>query len=367
LLGASVSITATQEDIRLQGRCLARNFEATLALVKEIILQPRWDVAEFDRLKKALETTLKGQETNPNVLASTNFNRLIYGPEHILGQPQNGTAVSSQKIKLDDLKAFYAKNISPTGSFFHLVGAIDQSKVEAILQPLQIEWSAKKVVLPTYAIPAQTLGGNVYFIDLPNAKQSVLYVGKLALSILDPESSKLNFANEVLGGGSSGKLFQMLRIEKGYTYGAYSYIQGLIETAPFIVSTSVRANATKSSLDIIRQMIQEYGPTFSDKEVSISKNKIMKENTLSYESQSAKLGILREISKFKRSPKFIEEDQKELMSMTLSDFKAIIGKYMKESELVYVVVGDKATQYEDVKKFANGKITLLDGNGNKIE
>jgi len=367
LLGASISITTTQEDIRLQGRCLARNFEATLALVKEIILQPRWDVAEFDRLKKALETTLKGQETNPNVLASTNFNRLIYGPEHILGQPQNGTATSSQKITLDDLKAFYAKNISPTGSFFHLVGAIDQSKVEAILQPLQTEWSTKKVVLPTYAIPAQTLGGNVYFIDLPNAKQSVLYVGKLALSILDPESSKLNFANEVLGGGSSGKLFQMLRIEKGYTYGAYSYIQGLIETAPFIVSTSVRANATKSSLDIIRQMIQEYGPSFSDKEVSISKNKIMKENTLSYESQSAKLGILREISKFKRSPKFIEEDQKELMSMTLSDFKAIIGKYMKESELVYVVVGDKATQYEDVKKFANGKITLLDGNGNKIE
>jgi zinc protease len=36
---------------------------------------------------------------------------------------------------------------------------------------------------------------------------------------------------------------------------------------------------------------------------------------------------------------------------------------MPEKELVYVVVGDKATQLQEVKKFANGKVTLLDATG----
>jgi zinc protease len=367
LLGANISITAAQEDIRLQGRCLARNFEPTMALVKEILLHPRWDTAEFERLKKALETTLKGQETNPNILASTNFNKLIYGSDHILGYPLNGTLSSTNKITLEDLKDFYNKSISPTGTSFHLVGAIDQPKVASALKPLQAEWSAKQTTIPSYTIPAQTLGGTVYFIDLPNAKQSVLYIGKLALSARNPESSRLNFANEILGGGSSGKLFQMLRIEKGYTYGAYSHIQELNETAPFIVSTSVRANATKSSLDIIREMLREYGPTFGEKEVEISKNKIMKQNTLAFENQGAKLGILRNISKFNKPQKFIEEEQKELMGMSLADFKETISKYINEKELIYVVVGDKTTQLEEVRKFADGKIVLLDGNGNRLD
>ena len=367
LLGANISVNSTSEEIRLQARCLVRNFEPTLALVNEILLQPRWDETEFNRLKKALETNLKGQEANPTALAALSFTKLLYGPNHILGYPLSGTLETIAPITLDDLKAYYHKNMSPASAAFHLVGAIDQHKVQAALTPLETSWAAKPVSKPTYTIPSQNLGGNVYFIDVPNAKQSVLYIGKLALSGKDPQSSQLNFANEVLGGGSSGRLFQTLRIEKGYTYGAYSRVQQLNETAPFIVSTSVRANATVPSLQIIRNMLTDYGTSFSEADVEISKNKILKGNTLAYESQGAKLGLLREISKYGKSNKFIEEDQRELMQMSLADFKSTINKYIPEKDLVYVVVGDKATQFDEVKAFAKGKIFLLDNNGKPVK
>lgn len=268
LLGANISVYSTFEEIRLQGRCLARNFAPTLALAREILLQPRWDEGEFNRLKKALQTNL---------------------------------------------------------------------------------------------------GGNVYFIDVPDAKQSVLYLGKLALAGKDPQRSQLVFANELLGGGSSGRLFQTLRIQKGYTYGAYSAVQQLNEIAPFTVNTSVRANATLPSLQLVRQMIQDYGPSFSEADMAVAKNKILKSNTLAYESLGAKLGLLREISKYGKSPKFVEEDQQALMRMTLPDFKNIIGKHLAEKDLVHVVVGDKATQYNEVKKFADGPFILLDIQGKAVK
>ncbi|MDF7814938.1 pitrilysin family protein [Hymenobacter sp. YC55] len=363
LLGATISVNSTNEEIRVQARCLARNFAPTLALVQEMLLQPRWDAAEFARLKSSLATNLKGQEANAAAVANLNFLKLLYGPNHILGYPSIGTLETTAGITLDDLKSYYNANISPSGAAVHVVGAIDQNTVAAALKPLESSWAAKQVAMPKQAIPAQTLGGNVYFIDVPDAKQSVLYIGKLALTGADPDLSKATFANAVLGSGASGRLTQLLRIQKGYTYGASSSVLELKEMAPFVVSTSVRANATGASLQLIRQLLTDYGPTFSPADVEIAKSKILKGNTLVYESQGAKLGILRRISKFNKAPKFLEDDQQQLMQMGVADFQATIGKYMQEKELVYVVVGDKATQYEEVKKFANGKVTMLDKNG----
>jgi zinc protease len=193
----------------------------------------------------------------------------------------------------------------------------------------------------------------------------VIYVGNIALTGNDPNSNNLEFANEVLGGGSSGKLFQTLRIEKGYTYGASSFVNKSKEKGPFAVVTSVRSNATLPSLQIIKTMLGEYANTFTEKEVAITKNKILKSNTLAYESFGAKLGLLREISKYGKSAKFIEDDQQELMSMTLPDFKAIINQYMKESGMIYLIVGDKATQLQEVTQLT-GKVIELDSQGNPL-
>jgi zinc protease len=165
-----------------------------------------------------------------------------------------------------------------------------------------------------------------------------------------------------LGGGSSGKLFQTLRIEKGFTYGAYSQIGKTKEVAPFFVNTSVRSNATLPSLQIIQTMLTDYGKNFGENEVAITKNKILKNNTLTYESLGAKTGILRQISKYGKSDKFLEEDQNELIAMTLPSFKKTIDQYMKESDMVYMIVGDKATQLNEVNQL-KGKVTQLDING----
>jgi zinc protease len=213
--------------------------------------------------------------------------------------------------------------------------------------------------------PQPAPAGNVYFVDFPDAKQSVIFAGRIALSATDANSNNLNFANEILGGGSSGKLFQTLRVEKGYTYGAYSFVSKTKEKAPFLVNTSVRSNATLPSLQIIESILSDYGKNFSEQDVAITRNKVLKSSTLAYESLGSKLGALREISKYNKSKKFIEEDQQELVKMTLADFKAVIGQYMNEPDMIYLVVGDKATQLKEVTQL-KGKVIVLDNQGNPV-
>ena len=113
-------------------------------------------------------------------------------------------------------------------------------------------------------------------------------------------------------------------------------------------------------------MLKDYENNFGEEEVAITKNKVLKSNTLLYESLGDKLGILREISKYHVSKKYIEEDQAELMNMTLADFKKVINTYMKETDMIYVIVGDQTTQLSEVTQF-KGSATILDIYGNIIK
>jgi zinc protease len=364
MLGATIDIRSGDEGMYVSGNCLAKNFDKTIKLVEEIVLHPRWDEVEYERLKSSLLTNLKGREANPRTIAYQSFRKLIYGDNHILGIPSIGITETINNISLDDLKQFYTDNISASVANIHVAGAVGETTVLASLDGLGRNWKSTEVKIPSYTLPKQDKAGKLFFIDFPGAKQSVIYSGKLALSESDPMYNNLDYTNQILGGGSSGRLFQTLRIEKGYTYGAYSYLQNLEEKAPFMVQTSVRANATLASLKIIKALMSNYSKDFSEEEVTITKNKILKSSAKDYEELGDKLRILTQISKYNKEFNYLENEQKELVGMSLEDFQNIIKTHIQEDDMFYLVVGDKETQVEEINKFGKGEAIELDIYGN---
>ncbi len=366
LLGASIRMYSNSEEIRVSASCLSKNFEATVALIEEILMEPRWDATEYDRLKQALETGLKGNEANPSSIAFNNFYKLIYGDEHIMSIPSEGTLETVKDITLLDLKDYYTNNLSASMASVHVVGSINENRVVKAFEGIDKRWKSKEVTKPIYDLPKNSIEGNLYFIDVPDSKQSVLLTGRLALSASDKDCNNLDFANEILGGGSNGKLFQILRIEKGYTYGAYSFLQETSEISPFLAYSSVRVNATKPSLEIISDLMKNYGADFSEKDVETTKNIFLKGNTREFESMRAKLAIVRNISKYGKSMKYIEEEQNELVNLKLEDFKSIINKYIVEDQMIYLIVGDKKSQLSEVNQLGKGNAIEIDIHGNIV-
>lgn len=91
--------------------------------------------------------------------------------------------------------------------------------------------------LPDPENPAQA---KVYFYDVPNAKQSVLYFGKPAMSSTDEDYYPATAMNYILGGGGfASQLTQELREGKGYTYGIRSAFEGGTTAGPFRINSGV--------------------------------------------------------------------------------------------------------------------------------
>lgn len=358
-LGAQLSVTADRETIRIVGRVLAKHYPALMELTAEMLLSPRWDNAEFERLKSARLTRIKQDEGNAARIASNVFAHLLYGDSHVAGVPMGGTQESVAKISLADLKTYYAKVMSPRQATLHVVGALTEEEAIAAAAPIK-PWHGDTVTLPAQPEIATQVKPAVYFVDVPDAKQSVIYVGKTVLPASDPDFYAIDFANERLGGGMSARLGQTLRIQKGYTYGAYSHLPAARYQVPFIAASQVRTNVTLESLEIVKDLIGQYQPTYLEDDLATAKNMVIKANARRFETLSSQLSMLEEISNFDLASDYIARQQAFVRNATLKDIHSVINKHLNEQQMIYLVVGDAATQLPRIKELGYGEPTVLD-------
>ncbi|MDN3619812.1 pitrilysin family protein [Polaribacter undariae] len=367
-LGASIYVYSDVENITLSGTTLAKNYDKTLALAQEILLEPRFDENEFDLLKKATIANLRQQEASPNSVARNAYNELIYGKDNIRSKNILGTTTSVETISLEDLKNYYNKYISPSVAKMLVVGDISKEKVIASLETLNTNWKAKEVTIPTYITPETPTKPTVYFYDIPNAKQSVIQFGTPALAATDKDFYAASVMNYILGGGGfASRLTQELREGKGYTYGIGSRFSGTKAKGAFTISSSVRTNVTLESALLVKQILEEYPTTFSDKDLETTKSFLIKSNARAFETSRAKLNMLSNISNYGWSADYVKDQENTVNNMTKEQITALANKYVNPNKMIWLVVGDAETQLERMKELGYGEPILLNKRAEKIK
>jgi zinc protease len=361
-LGASIDAFASSDAIYISGNALSKNFEATMTLVTEILLEPRWDEKEFQLIKQSTKSSIQRREANPNAIAEAEFNKLLYGENHMLSNSNSGTEESVEAITIDDLKAYYDSYISPTLAKMHIVGDISEKDAIHTLVTLNTNWEAKDVVfpkLPEVAIPTTS---KIYFYDVPNAKQSVLRFGYPAPKVTDEDYYAATVMNYRLGGGGfASQLTQQLREGKGYTYGIRSGFRGDDNVGNFSISSGVRSNVTSESSALVKDILENYGKNFDSKDLEVTKGYTLKSGARAFETLGAKLNMLSNISNYGFEDDYAKQRETIVKDLTVADIKALANTYIKPNQMIYLVVGDAKTQLDKLEGLGFGKPILLNG------
>ena len=367
MLGARINMYTTRESIVISANCLVRNFDETLALVEEILLEPRWDEEEFARIKIKTINEIKRSDANPNVVAGRVYNKILYGKNHIFSYPTSGTVASVEALTIEDLKAFYYKNFSPSISNFHIVGAITEADSKNNLASLGEKWKAKEVIIPSYSIDNNRDKASLYFVDIPGAKQSIINIGYISMARTDKDFYPAEVMNYKLGGSFSGNVNLILREEKGYTYGARTGFNGSKIKGTFKASSSVRTNTTGESVSIFKEEITDYKNGVSQEDLDFTKNAMIKSNARRFETQFSLLGMLQEMSTYNLPADYIAKEEAFISAMTLEQHKQLANKYLDETKMAYVVIGDAATQFSQFKDMDFDEVKLMSKEGQELE
>lgn len=354
-LGARVSASADRDRLLVSGSTLARNYDATLALVREMLLEPRWDPAELALAKAAVTARIADNLSDPNALANR-VTAIVTNPAGSLdAQDILGTPESVAALTVDDLKAAFA-GLSPQSARFRVAGAVTQAAATAALAPLAAAWTTPAVPPPlTMAGPTPT-PGRLYFYDIPDAKQSLLMFTAPAVARNDPDYYPLHVTNYLLGGGGfASRLTQELREGKGYTYGVGSGLQGWRDRGRWSLTSAVRANVTLEAASLARKIVGEYPTTFTADDLALSKTALSKARAFQFEQLSDKLNLLALVGDFGLPADYPAREAAVLDGMTVDRVRGLAAKYLAPARTTYVVVGDAKTQAPRLDALGIGK------------
>ncbi|UJH92377.1 insulinase family protein [Antarcticibacterium sp. 1MA-6-2] len=356
LLGSSIRVIAGDEKIVLSGSSLARNFDKTMDLVREILLEPRWDEEEFELAKKQVLSRIQQQQANPNSIADIEFRKLIYGDHHILSNNNLGTRESVEKITIKDLQNYYNNNLSPRRATFLAVGDIDLKKTSNALKPISAAWPGKNVKLPDLLTPKTPQTAQIYFYNVPGAKQSIIRIGAPAIAATDENYYSAEVMNYRLGGGGfASQLTQELREGKGYTYGIRSGFNGGKVIGPFAVTSGVRTNITYDAVKLIKEIMEQYPENFNPEDLEVTKSFMIKSNARKFETLNSKLDMLSDISNYDLDYDFIKQREEKVKELTVEDVKQLAQEYINPDEMYFLIVGDAATQLDKLEELGLGK------------
>lgn len=247
-LGARVALSTSWDATFASLHVPSARFEPAAALLADVVLRPRFEAAEWARVKEERAAGFVEARDDPRSLSSVAAAKALFGDAHRYGRPMMGTAASLATTTVDDLKRFHRARWLGGEATIVVVGDVEQATALAVLERAFAAWkpgAPAAKTLPAAPVVAQR---EIFVVDKPGAPQSVFAIVKTTATPVSAYDAPVQVMNTLLGGSFTSRLNDNLRERNGYAYGAGSSFAVTRDVDTFGVRTSVATPATAPAL-----------------------------------------------------------------------------------------------------------------------
>lgn len=349
-VGGSLGAGAGVHDTSVYTQVLKRDVKLALTLMADEVMNPAFPPAALDKLKEKAKTGLKAMKSNSDVLADQLFDMVAYPSGHPYGRPLP-TEAQIDAVTVDAVKKFHDTFYRSNNSYLILSGDITVPEAEKLGNEVFAKWKPIEGQAPAnplngfkaYKHPPKLI---VHLVNRPGSAQSDIRVGNLALARKNPDWIKLDLASDILGGGSTGRLFLDVREEKGLTYGIYTKMEPGVAPGTWRIWTKTKTATTGEMLKAIFGHITKMRDTeVTTKEFEDVTREAIGSFPLSIETADQVAGRVRTILTYGLPSDYYKTYRDEVRKAQIADMKTMARKFMNDVPVV-VVVGraDKAEQ-----------------------
>ena len=367
-LGARITAGSGLDTTTASLSALKMNLDASLNLFADIVLNPAFPPADFDRVKKLQFAQIQREKSEPFSMALRVFPVLVYGNGHAYGAPLtgSGTEESLAKIQVADLKKFHQTWFRPNNATLLIVGDTTLAEIAPKLEKLFGGWKAGEVPKKNLATVAHRAKPELYIVDQPGAEQSVIIAGHVAPPTHNPDEIAIETMNNVLGGAFTSRINMNLREDKHWSYGASSFLFSSKGQSPFIAFAPVQTDKTKES---VQEMMKEIRGIVSDKlptDGELAKQQANQTLSLpgSRETGAQVMTSLEEIVRLGLPDDYYEKYPAKVRALKTTDLSGAAEKVLRPNGMIWVIVGDKERIEKSLKELGLGDPKHIDADGN---
>jgi zinc protease len=157
-----------------------------------------------------------------------------------------------------------------------------------------------------------------------------------------------------------------LREVKGWTYGVRGSFYGTRFEGPYIISGGFKSNTTDSTItEIFKEFKNYWDNGMTEDELKFAQSSMVQSEALKYESPQQKINYFKRILELKLPENYMFTQRRAIKESTTKELNQLMKVRFPYEKMIVVIVGDKATNFEKVKKLGY-EVVELDINGNPV-
>ncbi len=358
VLGTRVRPRCGLDVSGLELSAMSDGLRASVEILAEMLERPGFEKAKLERRKIAFASERTVRASSAEAAAAAVLPELLLGRVDPYAVPlggrlphlrwmSNATESSLGRIEVEDLSDFHRRSVLPSAAKMVVVGDLDLEAAKALLEHHLGSWGVSGErswdrALEPETEPESKAAPGIYLLDFPGLQQTVVVAGQ-ALNFADErERTAFEVANGVLGGGYNSRLNQVLREEKGWSYGVRSSILDVGDRALFLVVAAVDPAKTGESMTEIRRQLS-----------LLDGRRPIRSEELSWVRRSERLAAAGRWERLSDVSDFLAESieraqpvdayaRREALIQELSagDLDTVVAKLLPSDEFVWVVAGD---------------------------
>jgi len=248
-----------------------------------------------------------------------------------------------------------------------VVGNLSKEQVMPKMKFLS-KWAGGKNERPDEPTPPAITKISLYFVDKKGAPQSEIRIGNMAMPYdATGDYYKSSILNFPFGASFNGRINLLLREKRGFTYGARGSFNGGQWDGTFVMNAGVRANATDSAVVDFMSELKKYAEGgMTAEELSFTKSSLGQSDALKYEAPFQKAIFLKRLLDYNLDGNYVKQQSEILQNITLAELNALAKKKYNYNNVNILIVGDKETYLEKVKKLGYD-VKVVDVNGNEVK
>jgi zinc protease len=368
-LGATLSTRSSLDSTTVAFSALRARLDPSLELLAEVLLDPAFPEAEFDRQRKLQLAAIDRESSEPSAMANRVLPRLVYGDGHAYANPLtgSGTRASVSALRREDAERWYRTWFRPGNAVLVVVGDTTPAEILPRLERLLGPWKGGEVPRKSLAAVELPPGERVFVVDRPGAAQSVILAGEAAPPRANPDEIAQGVANWILGGQFTSRINMNLREDKHWSYGARSALLDARGPRLFFVSAPVQSDKTREAIEEIRKELRGIrgDRPASAAEVADARSALTLALPGRWETGGAVASSIAEVVTFGLGDRYWDAYAAKVKGLTPDDV-ARAARFLDPERMTWVVVGDRARIEPELRKLGLGDPVLLDPDGNPV-
>jgi predicted Zn-dependent peptidase len=260
-VGGSLNAWTARDQTAFHGRALSRDLPLVAELIADLVRRPHFDEDHLEREKQVILSELGEVTDSPDDLVHDHLFEAAFEGQP-MGRSVLGSEATVRAATRSDCFAWVERQFVPSRLILAASGKVDGEQLLGLAERLFGDMEARSE--PEVATATFTAGLRS---DRRSFEQAHWCLALRGLPAGDAKMPALSLFVQALGGGTSSRLFQQLREDRGLAYSIYAWNQGFEDVGMVGIGCAAERARASESMQLARRLIDETAATLSEAEL----------------------------------------------------------------------------------------------------